>query len=315
MDLIFGAGGGKNPAGGKPQASGKPGADPVKEGTQAAFVADVIEASSQAAVLVEFHSPRFAADKRFSPMLEKVVREQKGAVRLVRINVDQNHELAAQLRVETVPMVYAFQQGRPVDAFAGALPEDQIRAFVQRLGGGQGDMPTTAEIVAQAKEILAEGDAPTAAQIFQQVLAEEPDNAAATAGLLRCLMAEGDHAGARRLLDRLPEAMTKDADIAGVRTALELRESAGGIGSAADLRRRIATNADDLEARFDLATAYYAGGEPEAAIDELLDVFRRNRAWNDDAARKQLVKLFEALGPTHPQTLAGRRRLSALLFS
>ena len=309
MDLIIGAGGGKPPAGGK---SG--GADLVREGSQADFVADVIEGSRQAAVLVEFHSPRFATAKQFSPALEKVVREQKGAVRLVRINVDQNYELAAQLRVETVPMVYAFKDGRPVDAFAGALPEAQIRSFVQRLGGG-GDLPTTAEVVAQANEILAEGDAHTAAQIFQQILAEEPDNAAATAGLLRAMMALDDHAGARRLLDRLPEALAKSAEIAAVRTALDLRESAGKVGAAADLRRRLAVDADDHQARFDLATAYYADGEPEAAIDELLEVFRRNRAWNDDAARKQLVKLFEALGPTHPQTLAGRRRLSALLFS
>jgi len=313
MELILGAGGNK-PAAGKP-LGGNQGADVVKEGNQAGFVADVMEASAKAVVLVEFHSPRFASAKQFSPSLEKVVREKKGAVRLVRINVDQNYELAAQLRVETVPMVYAFHQGRPVDAFAGALPEDQIRAFVQRLGGGQGDMPTTAEIVAQAKEILAEGDAHTAAQIFQQVLAEEPDDVGATAGLLRCLMALDDRAGTRRMLDRLPEAMAKNAEIAAIRTALELYEKAGAIGSAADLRRRIATDANDLQARFDLATAYYAGGEPEAAIDELLEVFRRDRAWNDDAARKQLVKLFEALGPTHPQTLAGRRRLSALLFS
>jgi len=307
MELIFGAGGGK------PGAAA--GADLVKEGSSAGFVADVIDASRDAVVVVEFYSPRFASPGPFSATLEKAVRDQKGAARLVRINVDKNYELAAQLRVETVPMVYAFQGGRPLDAFAGALPEAQIKSFVQRLTAGQGELPSAADFINQAKEILAEGDPTTAAQIFQQVLAEEPDNAAATAGLMRCLLALGDHARAKRMLDQLSAEMLKNAEVAAVKTALDLQESAAAIGPAAELRRRVATDPDDFQARFDLATAYFAGGEPEAAIDELLELFRRNRAWNDEAARKQLIKLFEALGPTHPQTLAGRRRLSALMFS
>ncbi len=309
MDLIIGAGG-------KPQTGGGNAADLIKEGSTAGFVIDVIEMSRKVPVIVDFWAPWCGPCKQLGPMLEKLVGEQKGAVRMVKIDVDRNQELAAQLRVQSVPMVYAFKDGRPVDAFVGALPESQIRTFIQRLTtGGPAAVPSTADAVGEAKDLLAEGDAETAAQIFQQVLQEEPDNVAAIAGLLRCLLALGDAASAKAMLAQLPDEVTRHADVAAVRSALELLDSAGAVGPAAELRRKVATDPTDLQARYDLAMAYYAGGEHEAAVDELLEVFRRDRTWNDDAARKQLVKLFEAFGPTDPRTLAGRRRLSSLLFS
>ncbi|MGE5548161.1 MAG: thioredoxin [Solirubrobacterales bacterium] len=311
MDLIFGSGG-------KPPASGgaSAGNDLIKDATTATFMADVIQASQQVPVIVDFWAPWCGPCKQLGPALEKVVREARGAVRMVKVNVDENQELAMQLRVQSVPMVYVFKGGRPVDAFVGAQPESQIKSFVQRLTAGQDSPVSLGEIVEQAKEILAEGDVHTAAQIFQQVLAEEPDNPQAIAGLLRCLLAVGDFAGAKQMLQQLPAEVAKHADIAAVQTAIDLQETAAeAAGQTAELRRRLAADGNDHQARFDLALAYYAGGELEAAVDELLELFRRNRAWNDDAARKQLVKLFEAFGPTHPLTIAGRKRLSSLLFS
>ncbi len=309
MDLIFGAGG-------KPQAGGSGSGDKdlIKDGSTAGFMADVVEMSARVPVIVDFWAPWCGPCKQLGPLLEKVVREQRGAVRMVKINVDQNQELAAQLRVQSVPMVYAFKGGRPVDAFVGALPEGQIKAFVQRLIGGEAG-PSIAEILEHAKQMLAEGDAEGAAQVFQDVLQEDPENASAIAGLLRCLLALGDTDSAKRMLAQLPDAVARHAEVAAVRTALELQDSAGAVGPAAELRRRLAADPGDLQSRFDLAMAYYAGGEHEAAVDELLEVFRRDRTWNDDGARKQLVKFFEAFGPTDPRTIAGRRRLSALLFS
>ncbi len=311
MDYIIGSGGKSANSAGKSGAAPK---DLIKESSTAAFVADVIEASRQGPVIVDFWSPRSPPSKQFDAALEKAVREMRGSVRMVKINVDQNPELAAQLRVQQVPMVYAFQDGRPVDAFVGPLPEGQIQAFLQRLTAGQQTL-SIADLIAQGKEVLAEGDPQTAGQIFQEVLAEDPDNAPAHAGLLRCLLALGEVDAAKQALAQLPDEVTRHADVAAVRTALELQDHAVTVGPAADLRRRVAVDPTDHQARFDLAMAYYAGGEQEAAVDELLEIFRRDRIWNDDGARKQLVKLFEAFGPVHPLTLSGRKRLSTLLFS
>lgn len=309
MDFIIGSG--SKPA----AASGATPSDLIKDGSVATFTADVIEASMKAPVIVDFWATWCGPCKQLGPALEKVVREARGAVRMVKIDVDKNQELAAQLRIQSVPTVYAFANGRPVDGFTGAQSESQLRAFVQRLTKGA-TQPSLAEVIDEAKALLAQGDAETAAQIFQQVLGEDPNNGPAMAGLLRCLMAVGDVDSVAQMLGQLPPDLAKHAEVAAVRTALELqRAAAAGAGQTADLRRRLAANADDHQARFDLALAYYGAGETEAALEELLELFRRDRTWNDDGARKQLLKMFEALGGAHPLTLQGRRRLSALLFA
>lgn len=307
MDLIIGSGA-------KPAAAAP--SEFIKDGSAATFAADVIEASMQVPVIVDFWATWCGPCKQLGPALEKLVREARGAVRMVKIDVDKEQALAAQLRIQSVPTVYAFKNGRPVDGFAGAQPESQLRAFIQRLIGDAAGQPSLEDIIEEAKQLLAEGDAETAAAAFQQVLGEDPANAAAMAGLLRALMALGDMDSVRALLGQLSADMLKNAEIKAIKTALELQDAAAaGAGETAALRRRLAADAGDHQARYDLALAYYGAGEAEAAVEELLELFRRDRAWNDDAARKQLVKLFEAFGPTHPLTLSGRRRLSALLFS
>ncbi|MFD2232673.1 thioredoxin [Phaeospirillum tilakii] len=309
MDPLFPSG---VPSRGRGPAPG--GQDLIKDGSTASFRADVLEASMQALVLVDFWAPWCGPCKQLTPLLEKLVREAKGTVRLVKIDVDANQQLAAQLRIQSVPTVYAFQGGRPVDAFQGALPESELRAFIKQLAG-PGEAPNLDEVVAEAKTLLAQGETETAAALFQQVLQAEPEHPAALAGLLRCLIAAGQGEQAAAMLAELPAELARHPELAAVATALELARHGAEVGETAALRKRLAVDANDHQARFDLAMAYYAGGESETAIDELLDLFRRDRAWNDDAARKQLVKLFEALGSAHPAVAAGRRRLSSLLFS
>jgi putative thioredoxin len=309
MDLIFNSGA-KSPPAGAPGA----GKDLIKDGTTASFMADVIEASRKMPVIVDFWATWCGPCKQLGPALEKAVLAAKGAVRMVKIDVDRNQDLAAQLRVQSVPTVYAFKDGRPVDAFAGAVSESEIKKFIQKLTAGAG--PSLDDYVAEAKQILADGDIQTAAGIFQQVLGQDPDHAPALAGLLRCLMAAGDLDQTEAMLAQIPPELAKHAEIKAVRTALELARHAGEKGGeTADLRRRLANDADDHQARFDLALAYYAANEPEAAVDELLELYRRNRAWNEDAARQQLVKIFEVLGFAHPLAKSGRSRLSTMMFA
>jgi len=236
-------------------------------------------------------------------------------VRMVKLNIDENPEIAQQMRIQSIPAVYAFKDGRPVDGFVGAVPESQVQQFVKRLGGGAARSPVQ-EALEMAKETFASGDAASAASIWSQVLQHEPDNVEALAGLARCAVQRKEFARARELLDRVPAAQADHAEIAAARAALELAEAgAKAAGATAELRERLARDPKDHAARFDLASAIFAAGEREAAIDELLEIVKRDRAWNEEAARKQLVKFFEAMGPTDPLTLSARRRLSSLLFS
>jgi putative thioredoxin len=312
MDAIIGAGA---PKGNGATAAG----DLIRNSSQASFMADVVDGSRDVPVIVDFWAPWCGPCKQLGPMLEKAVREAKGAVRMVKINVDEAQELAAQMRIQSIPAVYAFFQGRPVDGFVGALPESQIKAFIQRLtqlGGGEAGPSPVEEALEAAKQALAENDLGTASAIYGQVLAHEPGNIPATAGLARAHLMAGDAARARALIDAVPKDKAGAAEIASVRSAIELAEQAEkAAGELEPLKQRLAQDANDHQARFDLAMAQYAAGNREQAIEELLEIVKRNREWNEQAARKQLLNLFEAMGPTDELTVSARRRLSSILFS
>ncbi|WP_119302916.1 thioredoxin [Dongia deserti] len=298
---------------------GAPAGDLVKDTNTASFRADVLEASLQVPVIVDFWAPWCGPCKQLGPIIEKAVKDARGAVRLVKINVDENQELAAQMRIQSIPAVYAFFQGRPVDGFVGAQPESALKQFIQRLaklGGGEPGPSPIDEAIEHAEAALKEGDHEAASAIFAQVLEHEPDNVKALGGMARCCIAVGELDQAKRVLAQVPAASANDPAIAGARAQLELAEAGQKTaGQSQELRARVEANPKDLDARFALAQALFAGGEREGAIDQLLEIIRLNRAWNEEAARKELVKLFEAMGPTDPLTLSGRRRLSSLLFS
>jgi putative thioredoxin len=289
----------------------------VKDGTTATFMTDVIDASHDAAVVVDFWAPWCGPCKQLGPSIEKAVRDAKGAVRLVKINIDENQELAQQMRIQSIPAVYAFKDGRPVDGFVGALPDSQVKAFVAKLAAaaGPGASPIL-EAVNLGKEAFAAGDLPRAANIFAQVVQHDPGNVDAMAGLARIAIAKKDLTQAREILAEIPAEHASHAEVTAARAGLELAEiGAKAAGETDALKARLEQNPKDHQARLDLASALFAAGDREAAIDQLLEAVRRDREWNEQAARKQLVKFFEAIGLGDPLTVQSRKRLSSILFS
>ncbi len=310
METIIGQGGG--------QGGGASAGDLIKDSDTAGFADDVIRASMEVPVLVDFWAPWCGPCKQLGPLLEKVVTAAAGKVKLVKVNVDENQPIAQQLRIQSIPAVFAFQNGQPVDGFVGALPESQIRDFVERLAGGAiGPTPVEAALAA-GQEALDGDDAVAAAEAFGAVLEADPENAAALAGLVRCHLQQDRIDEARAVLDRLPAQPGEPAEVAGARAALALAEEAAAAadsGETAELRQRLEADPKDHDARFELATALNAVGQREAAADALLEIVRLDRNWDDQAARKQLLKLFDAWGATDPLTVETRRRLSSILFS
>jgi putative thioredoxin len=301
------------------QPSETPASPHIKDSGLATFTADVLEASRETPVIVDFWAPWCGPCKQLGPLLEKAVTEANGAVRLVKVNIDENPEIAQQLRIQSIPTVYAFKDGQPVDGFMGALPESQVKAFVATLmgGGGHGGPGHAEEILTMAEEAFAAGDISAAAQAYGHLLQDDPGNPKAVAGLANCYLKSGDSERARATLQLVRPDGQGDEAVRAVEAELKLRENAAQAprGEMEVLIAQLASDPNNHQARFDLALAKDAGGDREGALDELLEIVRRDRKWNEEAARKQIVTLFEAMGPTDPRTLDARRKLSALLFS
>ena len=323
---MFSFGQPKKPAAPGPAAPGSVGPaagtdDVVKDSSDRAFMADVIEASMKAPVIVDFWAPWCGPCKQLGPILEKTVRAAKGKVRMVKIDTDKNPMIASQLRVQSIPAVYAFFQGRPVDGFVGGQSESQVKAFVDRLvqaagaGGAGADDDGLEAALEQAKALL-EGDQPAAAaDIYAQILEVDQECAPAYAGLVKALIAAEQFDDAKGMLGNVPAAIAKDKEIAAAKAALDVALQAQNAGPIPELMEKLAQDKNNHQVRFDLAMALFAAGKREAAVDELLEIVRRDRTWNDDGARKQLVKFFEAFGHMDPLTVATRKRLSTILFS
>lgn len=311
----FSFGNGFPPA--KPAAPKAPAAgdDIVKETTTRDFMKDVMDASMNALVLVDFWAEWCGPCKQLTPIIEKVVRSYKGAVKLVKMNIDTYPEVAGQLQVRSIPAVFAFSGGQPVDAFMGAVPESQIKAFVDKNLGPVGPGAEIEALLTEAEAAVVANDPSKAAQFFGAVLQAEPENIAAIAGLAGVMVTAGEIEEAGRLLDGAPAAGAKDPRFAAVRARIALAEQTAKLGDAVALEARLASDPADHKARFDLALIFAAKGEHQAAVDSLIEIIRRDRAWEDDGARKQLLTFFEAWGPKDPMTLYGRRRLSSVLFS
>lgn len=292
----------------QPQAAA---GDLIKDGTDASFMADVIEASQETPVIVDFWATWCGPCRQLGPSIEKNVLAAKGKVKLVKIDIDANPQFAGQLRVQSIPAVFAFVGGRPVDGFMGALPDSQVKQFVDRIAG-QAPANAVDELLAMAKESLEVGDVGGAAQAYAQVLQAEPDNVKAIGGLARCYLVGGDADRAAEVAAMAPDD-AKDADLDSVRAALALAEE--GPSETSAFEQRLAKDANDHEARYEIAKALAARGAWGEASDHLLTIIAADRAWNDEAARKQLLTIFEAAGSGSDITRAGRRRLSSILFS
>jgi putative thioredoxin len=286
----------------------------IKDTTTQAFVKDVIEESKRQPVLVDFWAPWCGPCKQLTPILEKVVRGAKGKVKLVKMNIDEHPAIPGQMGIQSIPAVIAFDKGQPIDGFMGALPESQITAFLERLTKGAVGGEAK-DLLKAADDALAADDAGGAADLYAQVLAEEPDNVPALAGLARSYVKTGALEQARQTLETVPEAKRSESAVATARAALDVAEQAKSVGPISDLEQRVVANPLDHQARYDLATALNAQGKRKEAVDNLLEIVRRDRKWNEDGARKQLVQFFDAWGPTDEATLDGRRRLSSILFA
>jgi putative thioredoxin len=289
-------------------------ADLVSDTTTQTFRKDVLEESRRQPVLVDFWAPWCGPCKQLTPILEKAVRSAKGAVKLAKMNIDEHPAIPGQLGIQSIPAVIVFVNGQPVDGFMGALPESQIVAFLERVTkqeiGGQ-----EKELLKAADDAMVAGDPATAAELYSEVLASDAANVHAIAGLARTLVDTGSIEEAKGVLGQVPESKRNDAAVAAARAAIEVAEQAAHLGPVAELEQKVAANPLDHQARFDLAVALNASNRRHETLDHLLEIVRRDRKWNDDAARKQLVQFFEAWGPTDEHTIEGRRRLSSILFA
>ncbi len=298
---------------GAPKTASATSSELIKDVTEATFIADVIEASRETPVIVDFWAPWCGPCKTLGPQLEAAVTAAKGKVRMVKVDVDHNQNIAAQLRVQSIPTVYAFWQGKPVDGFQGAIPASEVAAFVERTAalGGDGGL---ADAIEAAEAMLAEGAAVDAAETFAAILSEDPTSAAAMGGLARANIAMGQLDQAEALLNSAAPAMAKSQELEAARAQLELARQAADAGPVDQLRAAVEADPANRQARFDLALALHASGRVEEAVDALLELFRLDREWNDAAAKAQLLTIFDALKPTDPIVLKGRRRLSSMIF-
>ncbi|WP_126975122.1 thioredoxin family protein [Frigidibacter oleivorans] len=295
------------------QPTAAPG-DLVKDVSERDFMAEVIDRSREVPVIVDFWAPWCGPCKQLGPALEAAVTAAKGRVVMAKVNVDENQMIAAQLRVQSIPTVYAFWQGQPVDGFQGAVSGSEVKAFVDKLAALSGD-GGLAEAIEAAETMLAEGAAVDAAETFAAILEEEPENAAAFGGLVRAHLALDNVDQAEALLNAVPAKIASAAPVEAARAQLALLRQAAQAGPVGELRARVEADPADHQARFDLALALHAAGQADEAVDQLLDLFRRDREWNDGAAKAQLLTIFDALKPTDPLVLKGRRRLSSMIFS
>lgn len=284
----------------------------IKDTTTATFRQDVIAESMNQPVLVDFWAPWCGPCKQLTPVIEKAVKAAGGKVKLVKMNIDEHPSIAGQLGVQSIPAVFAFDRGQPVDGFMGALPESQITAFIERIAGPAAG--GVEDLLTEAAERVGEGDHAGASELYAAVLADEAENVVALAGLAKIHVEMGDLDAARRVLDMVPVAKANAPEIAAARAALDIAEQAASVGDLGGLERAVATAPDDHAARFDLAVGLSAANQREAAVDHLIEIVKRDRTWTEDGARKQLVQFFEAWGPMDPATIAGRRKLSTILF-
>jgi putative thioredoxin len=296
-------------------AAPQPAPDLIKETTTQTFMKDVIEESKRQPVLIDFWAPWCGPCRQLTPILEKAVRGARGKVKLVKMNIDEHPAIPGQMGIQSIPAVIAFVNGQPADGFMGALPESQVNAFINKLTAGMPGEPNIAEILKEAETALAEGDAATAASIYAEVLGLEPTNIAALAGLAKTYAATGAIEQAKKTLAMVPESKRGEAAVKAVQASIDLAEQARSLGPLAELEQKVAADPLDHQARFDLATALNAAGKRIEATNQLLEIVKRDRKWNEDGARRQLVQFFDAWGPNDEATVEGRKRLSTILFA